>query len=59
MRVLIFMPVEADSGPIGGNLSHEFMVMAETGEAKIAVCDCGYAANIEKAEVSEADCSLD
>ncbi len=56
---LNFMPVEADSGPIGGNLSHEFMVMAETGEAQIALCDCGYAANIEKAEVSEAEHSVD
>ncbi|MCK4936428.1 MAG: proline--tRNA ligase, partial [Elusimicrobiales bacterium] len=35
---LKFMPVEADSGPIGGNLSHEFMVMAQTGEAQIALC---------------------
>ncbi|MBI4655512.1 MAG: proline--tRNA ligase [Elusimicrobia bacterium] len=48
---LKFMPVEAESGPIGGNVSHEFMVMAETGEADIATCSCGYAANVEKAEV--------
>ncbi|OIN99931.1 MAG: proline--tRNA ligase [Elusimicrobia bacterium CG_4_10_14_0_2_um_filter_56_8] len=50
---LAFKPVEADSGPIGGNHSHEFMVIADTGEAEIALCDCGYAANTEKAEVSE------
>ncbi|MBU2529794.1 MAG: proline--tRNA ligase, partial [Elusimicrobia bacterium] len=56
---LNFMPVEADSGPIGGNLSHEFMVMAETGEAQIALCGCGYAANVEKAEVSEGDNAVD
>ena len=52
---LTFKPVEADSGPIGGNHSHEFMVIADTGEAEIALCEaCGYAANTEKAEVSEA-----
>lgn len=51
---LNFRPVEADSGPIGGNHSHEFMVIAETGEADLALCpDCGYAANTEKAEVAE------
>ncbi|MGA2247216.1 MAG: proline--tRNA ligase [Verrucomicrobiota bacterium] len=43
-------PVEADTGVIGGNYSHEFMVPAETGENEVAFCDaCGYAANIEKA----------
>jgi len=51
---LSFKPVEADSGPIGGDQSHEFMVIADTGEAEIALCECGYAANTEKAEVSEA-----
>ena len=51
---LSFKPVEADSGPIGGDQSHEFMVIADTGEAEIALCACGYAANTEKAEVSEA-----
>jgi len=50
---LTFKPVEADSGPIGGNHSHEFMVIADTGEAEIALCDCGYAANTEKAETAE------
>lgn len=49
---LRFRPVEADSGSIGGNFSHEFMVMAETGEDTIAFChDCDYAANVERAEV--------
>jgi prolyl-tRNA synthetase len=43
-------PVEADTGVIGGNHSHEFMVPAETGENDVAYCEaCGYAANIEKA----------
>jgi len=43
-------PVEADTGVIGGNHSHEFMVPAETGENDVAFCEaCGYAANIEKA----------
>ncbi|UIJ39376.1 proline--tRNA ligase [Desulfobaculum bizertense] len=47
-----FRPVEADSGSIGGSFSHEFMVLADTGEDTIAVClSCDYAANVEKAEV--------
>lgn len=49
---LRFRPVEADSGSIGGNFSHEFMVLAEAGEDVIAFChDCDYAANVERAEV--------
>ncbi len=46
---LEFKIVEADSGAIGGNFSHEFMVTAKTGESEIAACECGYAANTEKA----------
>ncbi len=43
-------PVEADTGVIGGNYSHEFMVPADTGENDVVYCEaCGYAANIEKA----------
>jgi prolyl-tRNA synthetase len=50
---LSFRAVEADSGPIGGSQSQEFMVLAETGEDSLVVCSgCGYAANLEKAEVS-------
>ncbi|MDO4178328.1 MAG: proline--tRNA ligase [Phascolarctobacterium sp.] len=50
---LTFRPVEADSGAIGGNGSHEFMVLADTGEAEIAYCTaCDYAADIEKAELN-------
>ena len=42
--------VEADTGTIGGNFSHEFMVLAATGEDTIVVCTaCDYAANMEKA----------
>ncbi len=48
---LNFRAVEADTGNIGGSFSHEFMVLAETGEDFIASCDsCDYAANVEKAE---------
>lgn len=50
---LRFKPVEADSGSIGGNFSHEFMVLAETGEDVIASCTaCSYAANVERAVVA-------
>ena len=45
-----FRPVEAASGAIGGSFSHEFMVLADTGEEEIAWCACGYGANSEKAE---------
>ena len=49
---LRFRAVEADTGSIGGNFSHEFMVLADTGEDTIAFChECEYAANVERAEV--------
>ncbi|MDR0978332.1 MAG: proline--tRNA ligase [Endomicrobium sp.] len=47
---LNFRAVEAASGAIGGSFSHEFMVLADTGEEEIAWCSCGYGANSEKAE---------
>ena len=48
---LKFRAVAADSGAIGGSFSHEFMVLADTGEDTIAACPaCDYGANIEKAE---------
>lgn len=51
---LHFRPVEADSGSIGGKYSHEFMVMAESGEDAMVFCEkCSYAANLEKAEVAK------
>ncbi len=47
---LDFVVVEAESGAIGGDVSHEFMVWAPNGEDTIVYCDeCGYAANLEKA----------
>lgn len=49
---LKFRPVEADTGAIGGSLSHEFQVLAESGEDAIVSCNqCEYAANAQKAEV--------
>ncbi|MBI5179528.1 MAG: proline--tRNA ligase, partial [Nitrospinae bacterium] len=49
---LKFRAVEADTGNIGGSSSHEFMVLADTGEDTIVSCAaCSYASNIEKAEV--------
>lgn len=51
---LQFRAVEADTGEIGGKFSHEFMVLADTGEDIIISCDtCGYAANLERAEVGD------
>ncbi|MFN3414092.1 MAG: proline--tRNA ligase [Thermoanaerobaculum sp.] len=47
---LSFTAVEADTGNIGGSESHEFMVLAETGEDAVVACACGYGANVEKAE---------
>ncbi|MFI5346819.1 MAG: proline--tRNA ligase [Elusimicrobiota bacterium] len=52
---LKFKPVEAQSGAIGGSYSHEFMVLAETGEETIVSCSkCDYGANIERAEIKDA-----
>lgn len=48
---LKFRAVEADTGAIGGSYSHEFMVLADSGEDAIVSCSCcEYAANVEKAE---------
>jgi len=50
---LRFRAVEADTGSIGGSFSHEFMVMADTGEDALVFCGkCDYAANLEKAEIA-------
>lgn len=47
---LAFRAVEADTGTIGGSFSHEFMVLADTGEDTVVICKgCDYAANMEKA----------
>ncbi len=45
--------VEADSGAIGGKDSCEFMMETESGDDEIIYCDCGYAANAEKAEMNK------
>ncbi len=51
---LDFTVVEAESGPIGGSASHEFMVNCPTGEDTIFRCpESGYAANVEKCEIGE------
>ncbi|MBI5556121.1 MAG: proline--tRNA ligase [Deltaproteobacteria bacterium] len=51
---LRFRAVEADSGTIGGSFSHEFMVLADTGEDTVVICkQCSYAANMEKARAME------
>ena len=48
---LIYRPVQADSGQIGGNHTHEFMALAAAGEADVVTCKkCDFAANVEKAE---------
>lgn len=53
---LIFRPVEADSGAIGGNASHEFTALSEVGESDIAYCEsCSMAANVEKAACRDAE----
>jgi len=47
---LSHVPVEADSGNIGGSASHEFMVLAQSGEDAVVHCaNCNYGANVEKA----------
>ncbi len=49
-----YLAVEAESGPIGGDASHEFMVLADNGEDSIVHCQgCGYAANLERAETGK------
>ena len=53
---LEFRAVLADTGNIGGSFSHEFMVLAETGEDVVISCDkCDYAANLELAEIKQQD----
>ena len=57
---LSFRAVEADTGTIGGSFSHEFMVLADTGEDTLAICkNCSYAANMEKAAVKSPEKSDD
>ncbi len=49
---LPYVVVAAESGAIGGDVSEEFMVPCEAGEDSIATCDCGYSANVERAEAA-------
>ena len=56
---LNFRPVIADSGAIGGNASHEFDVLADSGEAYIVYCNhCDFAANIEAVEPNTIPCGI-
>lgn len=56
---LEYLPVEAESGPIGGDASHEFMIPAENGEDRIVHCKaCGYAANLERADTGRSSSVL-
>jgi prolyl-tRNA synthetase len=51
---LDYLAVEAESGPIGGDASHEFMVPSPNGEDRIVRCEqCNYAANLERAETGK------
>ena len=53
---LAFLAVDADPGDIGGSESREFMILAESGEDTVLVCEkCGYAANAERAEIGTDD----
>jgi prolyl-tRNA synthetase len=55
-----FVTVEAESGPIGGSASHEFMAACEAGEDTIVTSDKGnYAANVEKAEIGDRPWTFD
>jgi prolyl-tRNA synthetase len=51
---LSFVMVEADSGAIGGDVNHEFMVTADSGESEIFSSSCGYAASAESAKFAAA-----
>jgi prolyl-tRNA synthetase len=52
---LEYVIVEAESGYIGGNESHEFMVLADNGEDMLLSCGCGYAVNMERATARSGD----
>ena len=48
-----YQVVLADTGAIGGSESHQFMALSEIGESNIIFCDCGYAADEEKADTKD------
>jgi len=57
---LPYLPVEADSGPMGGDVSHEFMVPTDAGEDMLVQCTgCKYAANVERGEIGDVPASTE
>ncbi len=57
---LEYIPVEAESGPIGGDASHEFMAPADNGEDFVVRCTgCGYAANQERADTGRTSSAVE
>ncbi|MEG2368506.1 MAG: proline--tRNA ligase [Raoultibacter sp.] len=54
---LAYRIVDADPGQIGGNASEEFMALADTGEAELVYCDCGYAADSEAGACTPHPCA--
>lgn len=55
-----YQVVLADTGNIGGNGSHQFMAISNIGESEVVYCDkCGYAADVEKATITEIEKSTD
>ncbi len=46
-----FISVKSDTGMMGGNIAHEFMLLSDSGEDSLAICPCGYSANLEVFEV--------
>ena len=48
------IPMEADSGAMGGSMSHEFVILSEAGESKVCLCPkCGWAISNEKAKTKK------
>ena len=57
---LVFRPVEADTGTIGGSISHEFTALSEVGESQIAYCDsCEMAATVERAQCVDQEADIE
>ncbi|TRY58417.1 hypothetical protein DNTS_002046 [Danionella cerebrum] len=55
---LKWVKVQADTGNIGGSLSHEFQLPADIGEDRLVMCgNCGFSANVETIEPEQAQCS--
>jgi len=57
---LVFRPVEADTGAIGGSNSHEFTALSDVGESQIAYCDsCEMAATVERAQCVDQEADIE